>query len=90
MQENQTAIGEGDQAASILDLSAAISKYTRAQEDNDDQSGFSVDSDLILTKGRFSGQTYHTAFFQIKLTLNIKLATTYLKLEEPHPGVRMD
>ena len=81
VQEMQNTIEEGDQAASVHDFSTAISRYERTFEDNQDYIAITTEWDNVLKKGRFSGQTYHTAFVQTRLALNIKLANTYLRLK---------
>ncbi len=85
VQEMQDAIKEGDQAARLHDFSTAISRYERTWEDNNDYRRTSVallELRTVLKRGRFSGQTYHTAFLSTMLALTIKLAKTYLRLKK--------
>ncbi len=80
MQDVHDIMDQGTQASRNKDYSVAIAKYKRAIEDIAEYScWFEEAPSSVLKRGRFSGQTFNTAYLETLLNLNTRLAIAHLK-----------
>ena len=81
MQDVHDIMDQGTQASRNKDYSVAIAKYQRAVEDITEYSyWFEEAPSSVLKRGRFSGQTFDTAYAEILLDLKTKLAIAHLEI----------